>query len=686
MKPATETISTVSTVAGNAQVMGIDASGMGTVLSILSNMYSDGSLAVVREYASNALDSHIEAGNKEPILITSPTHFNPVLTVQDFGTGLSHDEVLNVYAMYGASTKRDSNEQIGAFGIGAKSAFTVGTQFTVTAVKDGMETIALFALNDDGAPTVNILSQKETLEPNGVKVEVGVRDVDGVNRAIERLFPTWEKGTVLIDGVEPASIWEELTPLADDIHLGWLVQNAGTPSWVVVMGGIPYELPDAVISSLSGRQRQVARNVKMSKARAFLTVPIGAVDITPSREELRVTPKTTAAIDSLITKFENAIGPWVEGVIADASSLIGAILMYNDLKSKLGIIASSTLVNVRWQGKAIPASAVELSDTDWFRLRDKRGYYGDRVAARSRGLEIRPDGNLGALTFITNVPERRVRTVQRAAKKYLMAQEGTVRISKVVALTSPEASYADDWFDLSDPALVKFDFTTFTSEWKPPPTPSQHRSETLYDMSDGTSENAADLVKMGEVYYLSHDDRNLPFRQDILLRAAIGGKSIVTLKPTQRVSALKRRVPNIISAHQKMREVAQKLLDGFTEDDADALAAENFQARAERQHLGFLIDGYREITNTVVLLVIERYIAALELKARDTSRMQLLKAAARFLGHDLATIRKSGLTLDDWNNTLGKLPLLAHYLETPSWRRSTLSDEHAIMYVNAVTL
>jgi HSP90 family molecular chaperone len=154
--------------------MGIDEEGMATVLSILSNMYSDSSLAVVREYSCNALDSQITAGNPEPILITAPTALNPMFTVQDFGLGLSHDEMLNVYAKYGASTKRGTNDQIGSFGIGAKSAFTIGTQFTVTAVKDGMKTVALFALNDEGAPTVNILVSDKTDEPNGVKVEIGV--------------------------------------------------------------------------------------------------------------------------------------------------------------------------------------------------------------------------------------------------------------------------------------------------------------------------------------------------------------------------------------------------------------------------------------------------------------------------------------------------------------------------------
>jgi len=56
-----------------------------------------------------------------------------------------------VYARYGASTKRGTNDQVGAFGLGCKSAFTLGQQFVVTAVKDGQRTVALFAGGGDRA-------------------------------------------------------------------------------------------------------------------------------------------------------------------------------------------------------------------------------------------------------------------------------------------------------------------------------------------------------------------------------------------------------------------------------------------------------------------------------------------------------------------------------------------------------
>jgi len=148
-------VSTVGNIGPeNTHAMGMDEAGMDVLMSLLSNMYSDGYLAVVREYGCNARDSHVEAGVDRPIEVSLPTILEPQFKVQDFGVGLSHDEILNVYARYGASTKRDSNAMIGAFGIGAKSAFTVGNAFTVTGVKNGEKTIAMFSLEQGGKPEV----------------------------------------------------------------------------------------------------------------------------------------------------------------------------------------------------------------------------------------------------------------------------------------------------------------------------------------------------------------------------------------------------------------------------------------------------------------------------------------------------------------------------------------------------
>ena len=175
-------------------------------MSILTNLYANAPLAVLREYATNARDSHVAAGSDRPIEVDLPTDLNPSLVVRDFGVGLSEQEIINVYARYGASTKRDTDDQVGAFGLGCKSAFTLGQQFVVTAVKDGRRTVALFALGADGAGGVTILNRADTAEPNGVLISIGVPDAAQMRRAATGFFNTWRPGTVHVDGQEPSTV------------------------------------------------------------------------------------------------------------------------------------------------------------------------------------------------------------------------------------------------------------------------------------------------------------------------------------------------------------------------------------------------------------------------------------------------------------------------------------------------
>ncbi len=176
--------------------MSIDPSGMAHVMSVLTNLYADAPLAVLREYATNARDSHVAAGTDRPIEVNLPSDLNPTLVIRDFGVGLSEAEIIDVYARYGASTKRDTNDQVGAFGLGCKSAFTLGQQFVVTAVKGGQRTVALFAVGGDGAGGVTVLGRTCTDEPNGVLVSIGVPDVAQMRRAATGFSGTWEPGTV----------------------------------------------------------------------------------------------------------------------------------------------------------------------------------------------------------------------------------------------------------------------------------------------------------------------------------------------------------------------------------------------------------------------------------------------------------------------------------------------------------
>ncbi len=119
MKPASETRSVLSSNLESAS-FGISEKDASHVMGILRDgLYTDKILAVLREYGANAWDAHRMVGKKDlPIKVTIPTYSDPVLRIRDYGPGLSHEDVFKVYSQYGASTKRDTNDAVGAFGIG----------------------------------------------------------------------------------------------------------------------------------------------------------------------------------------------------------------------------------------------------------------------------------------------------------------------------------------------------------------------------------------------------------------------------------------------------------------------------------------------------------------------------------------------------------------------------------------
>jgi len=111
----------------------------GKAFQILSDgLYSDKVLAIVRELSTNAWDAHVAAGTETTsFAIHLPNSLEPHFSIRDFGTGLSHEDVMVLYTTYFDSTKDDSNLFVGALGLGSKSPFSYAESFTVTSFFNG---------------------------------------------------------------------------------------------------------------------------------------------------------------------------------------------------------------------------------------------------------------------------------------------------------------------------------------------------------------------------------------------------------------------------------------------------------------------------------------------------------------------------------------------------------------------
>lgn len=97
---------------------GLNLKDPGIFVQMLLNLYSDPISSSVREYLSNAWDANKESGTDQPVVVGIE---KDKFWIQDYGKGLSPEFMSSSEAGYctiGYSTKRDSNEMIGAYGFG----------------------------------------------------------------------------------------------------------------------------------------------------------------------------------------------------------------------------------------------------------------------------------------------------------------------------------------------------------------------------------------------------------------------------------------------------------------------------------------------------------------------------------------------------------------------------------------
>jgi predicted SnoaL-like aldol condensation-catalyzing enzyme len=290
----------------NKKTMTINVDGLPHIMKTLTNLYRDPQMAVIREYFTNGIDAHIAAGNKAPVEVTLPTWDDPVYTVKDQGVGMSEWDIQNIYSEYGASTKRDSDEQNGAFGLGCKSAFTITNQFTVISVKNSMKTVTLFSRSPAGSYESNVITKVETDEPNGTIVKIPVKeDLTLFNSKAREFFSFVAPGTALVNGKEPESaftggrrITDETTGL--DIYL----KPKSEGQSFVIMGTVPYELTTAELKTALARMNY-SSTLGFTRMVKYFTVGIGDVDLTPNREGLMFTDKTNKVIDDHLNFIMN---------------------------------------------------------------------------------------------------------------------------------------------------------------------------------------------------------------------------------------------------------------------------------------------------------------------------------------------------------------------------------------------
>ncbi len=155
----------------------MDESSLPFILEMLSkSFYSNPIGSLVREYTSNCFDSHIEANVDEPVVIKiDEDDEGEYIAFTDVGIGLSPDRMQNVFMKYFTSTKRLTNDQIGGFGLGSKSALSYTDWFYITTISNNIKYQYLFSKGLT-VPTLDLLYENECNEHNGTEIRIYIKE------------------------------------------------------------------------------------------------------------------------------------------------------------------------------------------------------------------------------------------------------------------------------------------------------------------------------------------------------------------------------------------------------------------------------------------------------------------------------------------------------------------------------
>lgn len=326
-----------STVIGDSAVTGgIDeSSNFGFVLDahaynlFADSLYSDKQLAPLREYTTNAIDSLIESGNEDKgYVVHLPNRLEPFWSIRDFGLGIADSNMPNLFC-FNKSDKRDTNKLNGTFGLGSKSFLSVSDTATFTSFYNGMKYV-YFVFKDKGMPTFTRIEECETDEENGLEVKIPI-DSNHFYSIIDKYkkFCRYVSIKPTVVGHDKDS-WDatfkeferETVDLGNGCYFAGCSEYSKKGKPVLVFGNVSYVL-NSYMEEFNYNSVPV------------MHVPIGSVDIVPSREELAMTDKTLDYINTIASTFRKQ----VDAHIQDYYNEHGFIDSINFVSSKIGRVA-----------------------------------------------------------------------------------------------------------------------------------------------------------------------------------------------------------------------------------------------------------------------------------------------------------------------------------------------------------
>lgn len=301
------------------------------IMQVLSGLYTNPIDAMVREYMTNMIDAYTALRKVNPNAeirtpeIHAPGPLTPTLEFRDYGIGMDNETVWEVYSQYGASTKTDSNDETGGFGLGSKTAFCYnsGQPWTIVATKDNVRNSYMAFVGEDGVPQLSHVSRETGDFPSGVSIKIPIlrNDIAAVTQALNKYVPFFPMPVELVNWPRPVPTYvPEYTMQFSVEDVGDItfqhanVVNHHDRTVTFVMGGVPY-----IYDIHHYRNNSIALNLpdyfnKFSGS-IYITVPVGTFNPVPSRDALKFDPHTIANMKKIATVIKNNYRSEVDRIV-----------------------------------------------------------------------------------------------------------------------------------------------------------------------------------------------------------------------------------------------------------------------------------------------------------------------------------------------------------------------------------
>lgn len=370
--------------------VGIAANGK-AFSGLVKGIYENKIQAFVRELSTNALDGHIVAGvEDQPFHVSFPDVFDPYFRVRDYGCSMDHEHVVNIFGTLFESSKDQSNDVVGAFGLGSKSPLAYADSFEVRAFLNGEERIYLVTIGDDGAPQITVLGKVATDKPNGIEVAVPIEEVH-----FTRVLEEGRKVLRAFD-VPPTTNGVEIQPMERYIEVDLsqgakaFVIDSREASLFVRQGCVMYPVDDFTLT------QRIRGTLSVYENALVLDVPIGSFSVTLSREALELDENARHIIAAMAAEAVDNIEEKIEEDVSAFPNRLKAVKAYAD-----GNLGGFWIKPLKFRGERLD---------NWLHLKTNRS--DDVIHVKTgtkRGVSVLQQmcwSDAREALFVTEYPER----------------------------------------------------------------------------------------------------------------------------------------------------------------------------------------------------------------------------------------------------------------------------------------